>query len=580
MGIEIKPLKIAIIGGGPSGMFAFKRLLESGKRNFEIDVFESSKRVGCGMPYGNEGSNLEHITNVSDNEIPEIVTHIKEWVSTVPNDLLEKFNIDREKFTEYKVLPRLFFGEYLSAQFEMLLERAKELGITHRIHTGCNVIDVISDSDAKVVSVLIADKRLFNFDKIIISTGHSFPKVNEGKVDGYYDSPYPPSKLGLKLNHPVALKGSSLTAIDAIRTLARENGKFEIEKDNSLRYQASEDSIDFKIVMHSRNGLLPGIRFHLDDSHLSNAKLLTAKEIALHISQNDGFLSLDYIFEKDFKDLFREKKPEFYERIRNYTMEEFVDAMMEMREIIEPFHLFRAEYKEAEKSIKRRESVYWKEFLAVLSFAMNYPAKHFSAEDMQRLQKKLKPLISIVIAFVPQSSAEELIALHNAGRLEIIAVGDESKIEIVNDKEIVYIYDENNHTERTTFKTFIDCVGQPHLSYNDFPFKSLLNNKNISSARIKFKSAEKGKEEFSKGKGNVVQDSSGDFYLTVSGIAINDNFQIIDQFGAYNEQIYMMAVPYISGYNPDYSGLDFCSEASNRIVTSIFSCVPQNVLAG
>lgn len=37
---------------------------------------------------------------------------------------------------------------------------------------------------------------------------------------------------------------------------------------------------------------------------------------------------------------------------------------------------------------------------------MNYPAKHFSAEDMLRLQKTLMLLIAVVIAFVPQSSAK------------------------------------------------------------------------------------------------------------------------------------------------------------------------------
>ncbi|WP_192501012.1 hypothetical protein [Flavobacterium sp. PL002] len=56
---------------------------------------------------------------------------------------------------------------------------------------------------------------------------------------------------------------------------------------------------------------------------------------------------------------------------------------------------------EAEKSIKRQQSIYWKEMLATLSFAMNHPAKYFSAEDMQRLQTVLMPLIYIVIAFVP-----------------------------------------------------------------------------------------------------------------------------------------------------------------------------------
>jgi epoxyqueuosine reductase QueG len=52
--------------------------------------------------------------------------------------------------------------------------------------------------------------------------------------------------------------------------------------------------------------------------------------------------------------------------------------MMSLRENLDAFTLFKAEYAEAEKSIRLEQSVHWKEMLAVLSFAMNYPAKHFS----------------------------------------------------------------------------------------------------------------------------------------------------------------------------------------------------------
>ena len=64
---------------------------------------------------------------------------------------------------------------------------------------------------------------------------------------------------------------------------------------------------------------------------------------------------------------------------------------------------------------------------------MNYPAKYFSAEDMLRLKEVLMPLISLVIAFVPQVSAEELLALNAAGVLELIAVSSDSVV-IPSDK--------------------------------------------------------------------------------------------------------------------------------------------------
>lgn len=318
--------------------------------------------------------------------------------------------------------------------------------------------------------------------------------------------------------------------------------------------------------------MLPAVRFHLEDSHLTNDSLLTQQEIAEHIKENDGFLSLDYVFERNFKDIFREKDPEFYQQIKHMTIEEFVTAMMELREEMDPFQLLNAEYAEAAESIKRKESIHWKEMLGVLSFAMNYPAKYLSAEDMQRLQNTLMPLISIVIAYMPQSSCEELLALNDTGIINMIPVGDDSEIEPEQDKggAIYHYTDETGQKKSVHYKTFIDCIGQPHLPYNEFPFKSMLRDKTISPARIKFRSAEEGMKEAKKENSKVETGPDGTYYLNVPGIAINDCFQVVDDNGAYNDRIYIMAVPYIGGFNPDYSGLDFCQEASKRITENMF----------
>jgi len=568
--MEKQKKRIAILGAGPSGLFMFKRLVASKLVDFEIDIYERKMQLGAGMPYSTEGANVEHITNVSDNEIPQIVTSIEEWVTIAPREILDKFNIHPENFNEYKVLPRLFFGHYLSAQFDLLLQAAEKAGITIRVHLGSTVQDIIYTSNEDKVGVEVKGTGIQMFDRVIICTGHNWPAKHEGYVPGYYDAPYPPSKLALQLNHPVAIKGSSLTAIDAIRTLARNNGTFIKNDHGKLSFQPSQESSGFKMVMHSRSGLLPALRFHLEDSHLSNKSLLTPEQIAEYRAANDGFLSLDYVFEKDFKDMFLTKDPAFYQRIKNMRIEEFVETMMELRERLEPFQLLKAEYVEAEQSIKRKESVYWKEMLAVLSFAMNYPAKYLSAEDMQRLQKVLMPLISIVIAFVPQSSCTELLALNDAGVLDIVSVGSDGQVEPKTEGGITYHYTDENNTRRSDYyKTFVDCVGQPHLSYKDLPFKSLVTHKIVSPAQLRFQSAEEGKRAMEAGNNEVVQDEHGDFYLSVPGITINDDFQVIDSYGAFNNRIFIMAVPYIGGFNPDYSGLDFCEAASERIVKRI-----------
>nr|WP_255678950.1 FAD/NAD(P)-binding protein [Mucilaginibacter sp. UR6-1] len=563
-------MNIGIIGGGPSAMFLYKRLIEASDHTVNITIYEKGNRLGAGMPYSAAGANDEHVTNVSGNEIPELVTSVSDWIWTVPKDTLDKYKIDPERFNEYKVLPRLLFGQYLTEQFRLLLQQAKEKGINTIVKFNAAVADLVDDPAGGRVQVITSAGDKFYHERIAICSGHYWPKKNEGKVAGYFDSPYPPSKLTFKVDHEVAIRGSSLTAIDAIRTLSRYNGSFDKDAEGNLTYSAYPESKNFRMVMHSRNGLLPAVRFHLEDSHLGKDTVLSRDEIARVREANNGFLPLDYVFDKNFKDGIKENDPDFYHRIKDMQTEEFVDLMMGMREERDAFELLQAEYDEADRSIEKRESIYWKEMLGILSFAMNYPAKYFSAEDMQRVQKTLMPLISIVIAYVPQSSAIEMLALHNAGVLDIIAVGEDSTVEPADDGGATVTYTDKDGEQKTKhYQTFVDCIGQPHLSFSDIPYKSLIDNRVLTPAKLKFSDPKAGQQALAKGDGKVTQDASGDFYLNVAGVAINDDFQAVDGYSALNERVYIMAVPYIGGFNPDYSGLDFGEAASALIIKAM-----------
>jgi hypothetical protein len=558
-------LRIALLGGGPSALFMLKQFVDVGDTNLLIDIYEKKDQLGAGMPYSPEGAKDEHITNTSGNEIPELATPVADWVKIAPEKLEQHFNITPETYNDYKVLPRLFFGQYLKAQFNLLREKAMAMGILGQVHFNTSITDIIDYPDKEITVVEINGEQYAEYDCVVICTGHNWPLKNEGETPGYFDSPYPPAKLNIKTNEPVAIKGSSLTAIDAVRTLARANGGFSMDDQGVRHFKLDDDSHGFKMIMHSRDGLLPGLRFHLEDPQLSKEGTLTKAQFTKHREANHGFISLDYVFEENFKHIIRKKHPEFYELIRAMSMEDFVELMMGMREHVEPFHLFHAEYIEAERSIHKHESVYWKELLAILSFSMNYPAKYFSAEDHMRLQKHLMPLISIVIAFIPQSAAEEIMALHQLGLLEIVAVGHDSHVEPGTERGATYHY----LGKAVHFNTFVDSTGQPHLAFEDLPFKSLLEKHSVSPARLRFRSADVARQAETDQQNTIETDTQGNYYLRVPGIAINDNYQPVDKFGAMNERIYMMAVPYIGGFNPDYSGLDFCEAASQVISKSI-----------
>lgn len=565
-------IHVAIIGGGPSGLFMYKRLVEKNIAGLKVSIFESRKQLGAGMPYSYEGATPEHLTNVSDYEIPALVSTIEDYVQSLSETTLRSYGIDVDDFNRYKVVPRLLLGRYLSEQFMLLKRMADEKGIETQIHLGSQVSDIIDLESQTQVKIMVGSTDTYIVDKVIICTGHKWPTRYEGNVEHYFESPYPPSKLALKTDHAVGLRGASLTAIDAIRTLARHNGSFEALETGELRYQIDPGSENFKLLMHTRSGLLPAIRFHQEEPFLANKLLISEEELMLNRLENEGFVSLDFLFDRNFKAQFKEKDPDFYAIVEKLSLEDFVEAVLSLREQKDAFEGFRQEHEQALKSIRRRQSIYWKEVLSALSFTLNYPAKYMSAEDMLRLKKVLMPLISIVIAFVPQSSSRELLALHDAGRLEVVNVGTDSRIEPASDRGANYFYtDESGIEVKTHYKTFVDCVGQRPLDFEEFPFKSLVDNGNVSPAYLRFRSVEQAKEQMLAGNDHMFVAPDGAIFLQVPGVKIDDSFRLVDHSGNASQRLFMMAVPYMGGYNPDYSGLDFCAATSEIIANRIAS---------
>jgi hypothetical protein len=289
-------------------------------------------------------------------------------------------------------------------------------------------------------------------------------------------------------------------------------------------------------------------------------------------ASNGGFIPLDYIFQRIFKQPIKDHNPEFYEEIKDLCIEAFVDRMMSLRERLDAFELLKGELAEADRSIKRHQSVLWKEMLGSFSYAMNYPAKYLSAEDMMRLKKTLMPLISIVIAYVPQSSCRELLALHDAGVLSLVSVDKDSHAEPAKEGGAIYNFtDEEGNKQTVYYNMFIDAVGQPQFMFKGFPFEGLIKGGTVSAAYLQFKSFEEGAKEKAAGNPLITHDSQGNYFLQVPGININDAFQVLDKYGVNNTRVYIMAVPYIAGLNPDYSGLDFCETASDRIIKAMLN---------
>jgi hypothetical protein len=570
-------IRIALVGGGPSALAIVKKLLCCEPSRFSVDIFERNTSLGKGMPYSEEGASAEHITNISSDELAPFDETLAQWLGKQSHAYLASHGIDKNNLHVKHVIPRLLFGDYLNAQFEVLIFKATSKGLNINLHLNINVLDIKRSANKQTSDVQTVSGWVTGFDKVIVCTGHSWPRSNEGNVAGYFDSPYPPQKLHHKYNHPVALKGSSLTAIDAIRTLSKANGRFYHDHEK-LKYKRADDVPNFKMKMHSLDGLLPNIRFHLDDPLVSDEGMLTEQQIAEHRANNDGFLSLDFIFEHNFKQILQKRDSAFYQKIADKNLEQFTSWMLESRKAFDPFTLFKIECIQAEQSIENEKTLQWKEVLALLSFTINHPAKYLCAEDTLRLHKKLLPLIGLMIANIPQPSAEQLLALYESGVLDVIPVNANSSVQIEGDHCFVYHY-ENSVKESiaTQYQTFIDCTGQKHIPFIAFPYKSMFDtddSEKVLPACVRFKDKTQGEKQQITDPENVKVGADGEYYLTLKGFAINDEYQPILATGQPSERYFMMAVPFIGGFNPDYSGFDFCEQVSEIIVNKLVEQLP------
>ena len=560
-----KPLHIGIIGGGPASLFLFQKLIRLGE-DISVTIFEKTGRLGAGMPYSKNGASEEHIANVSAHELPELPIDVYSYLKENHRvDYPDYY--DGSDFNKYKVLPRLLLGDYLEDQYHRLLVKAEKENIPVKIYYNTIVEDLIPlEEGFKIINNSTASIEV---DIAVVCTGHFWFSKNETKIKNWFDCPYPPSKLSTVINTPVAIKGTSLTAVDAIRTLARANGLF-FKENGKLKYELKAECPDFRLDLFSTGGHLPAIRFHSEEEYFSYKWIMDEKEVEDYRSKNNGFIHLDHVFEVSFKKPMQEKDPQFYQLIKDISIDEFAVFMMNRRDTQDPFVLFKKEYKEAEKSIREKKSISWKETLSAFSYAMNYPAKHFPAEDMLRLKKIVMPLITIVIAELPQSSAEEILTLHEMGLITLTEVDKNSSVE-VEDGKIIYKYKNNlNENINRSYHAFVDATGQKTINFNSFPYQTLKDLNIVDKAFLNFSSEvniQEIKNNYSESK-NI--ELSGDKYiLTVPGVNVGDNFEAINCLGKHSENLYFMAVPMVGGLHPDYSGLDFCYTAAEKLVKAI-----------
>jgi len=224
--------RIAIIGGGCSGVLVAVQLLRNG---FEgpIDVVEPRQELGRGLAYSTPYD--QHLLNVPADRmsaLPERPSHFLEWLHE------QGWPAAASGF----FAPRKLYGEYLTDLLRKESSRASRSNQVHHIRGDAMAVDLSGET----ASVQLADGRTIGAARVVLAIGNpaSSPALNVVTSDTE-EICHPSPWLGdaLKLRFPserILLLGTGLTAIDSMLAFLGQSEKSQV-------------------YMVSRRGMLPQV---------------------------------------------------------------------------------------------------------------------------------------------------------------------------------------------------------------------------------------------------------------------------------------------------------------------------------
>lgn len=580
--------KIAIIGSGATAIYLLKHLMDQvgvlKSHLQEIAIFEKGNIMGMGMPYNPNTTDLCNLSNISSEELPELILPFANWLESQDKRILKALGLADKKISKSEVYNRLTLGQYLQAQYNAIIEKISGAGITVKQFPNSEVEDIKYHAEQGNVTLKVTDGSTHTFSKVVVATGHAWTEVDDVE-SGNYTSPWPIQKIlpkeGSFHNFKIGTLGASLSAFDVVSSLSRRHGEFTTNREGKRIFTPAKGAENFSIAMHSAKGWLPHLQYEQEEPMREIYRHVSRKKL-LGMLDSDGCLRIETFFDRVCRpaliEAFKKNKmPDLAEKLadKTFTLTDFVEIMSRKHEFGNAFEGMRSEMKEAKNSVENRKPIHWKETVDDLMYCLNFHAELLPAEDHLLFHKEVMPFLMNVIAAMPLPSGNLLLALYDAGKLEIVSgyatVADKQKKGIttidVKDSEATYSID---------YKMFIHCGGQKSVGLEEYPFKSLVNSGAVRRARSKFSDAGEGAELLKSDKKERVYQQRGDYYFYTGGVEIDASYRVIGEDGEPNDCIYDLSFTHTTGLRPYSYGLQACSATSRILVEAWMKSLTKN----
>lgn len=525
-----KKKRIAIVGGGPTAVYTVKNLLQKAAK-LHITIFEAGPVAGCGLPYSEEHNTPDMMANITSIEIPPVLVSLSDWVRSADSGLVKRFGIARETVSDRDFYPRILIGAYYSDQLTRMVQACTP-DQTIEIETQTRVLDVKPEGNGFKLFIEQSNKRVHRrFESVVMATGHRTDFDKPEPKRGLFRSPYPVQDLEVGDDRAALILGSSLSAIDAAVGLATRYGSFVGEGD-TLAYKPSSKR-PLRLVMASRKGTVPDSDFFYP---IPEEPLLIFTPARLESLRGEGKAGLLAKAFRLFKQQLVSDDPEFVKNLAlsRFTPEAFAKAYFALRKTRQGFDAIAENLAESKRDYRERRIVMWRYTMMRAHEVFSELVPFLDQRDLSRFQRHLAPVFADAYGCVPHLSIERLLALHRAGCLEIVALGEDGTIR----------YGAGSFTlaaagREETFGTLIDARGQSAASIAELGFEHL---------------------------DRVL--ATGDLLKRNNGQHDDDQFRLRLE-GRADAEIFCISIPVMMERYPFAQGLVACSEAAEVVATAI-----------
>ena len=460
---------IAIIGAGPTGVYTLMELVKSDTPLF-IAVFEKSNMAGVGMPYSPDYATYDMLANIGSIEIPPLTETYLEWLQRQPDSFLRPYGVDTDTLSDRGFYPRLLLGMFFRDQFERILMQGRERGHRIVVRERHEVIDV----SVSVIGVDVTFERYdghrdtVSYDRLIVASGHdwSAPDLPDGVVlpnpwSGLIDTDSVGPKIGII--------GTSLSGIDAVVAVAGRIGRF-VRSDDGLSFELNGAEDDTRITMLSRNGLLPETDFYCPLPY-EPLDVFTDAAIASACALGSAGL-FDRLFHLFMRQL-KVADPTFAasDMMNGVTADTFPLAVFAERLKSDPFVWARRDLQQTQRDSVSKHTVAWRYTILRMHEPFSDLYALMTDADRDRFDRGLRRVFVDNYAAVPPLSMERLLALSDAGILDVRALGEDPyEVRRLDDNNQLVVMSAQG---RQVFDTLVDARGQRAMSLHDLPFATL-----------------------------------------------------------------------------------------------------------